>query len=181
MYSVKTKKKDKKSDIPTPHFLCDFLYDIISEHYKPNIILDPCSGDGRLTEKFNCKTIQYEIKNGSDFFCETKTINCDMVIMNPPFNSGNGKTLICELFLDKVFNLINDKNIPVIMICPFGFRLNQTKKSKRWQKLRDEYPPITTIISLPLDIFDDIQFHTEILCFNTNKLNAHYFIPKKLI
>ena len=62
------------------------------------------------------------------------------------------------------------------MICPFGFRLNQTKKSKRWKKLRDNFPPITTIISLPVDIFDGILFHTEIICFNTDKMNSHYFL-----
>jgi type I restriction enzyme M protein len=62
------------------------------------------------------------------------------------------------------------------MICPFGYRLNQKLKSKRWKEIRDNLPPITTIISLPLDIFPNVEFHTEILCFNTNKLKPHYFL-----
>ena len=176
MYSVKTKKKEKRSDIPTPLVLCKYLYDIISPHYQPKIILDPCAGDGRLTKYFDCEKKEYEIKEGKDFFVETLEITCDLVLMNPPFNSGNGKTLICDLFLDKVYKLISDKTIPIIMICPFGFRLNQTKKSKRWKKLRDNFPAITTIISLPVDIFDGILFHTEIICFNTDKMNSHYFL-----
>ncbi len=58
-----------------------------------------------------------------------------------------------------------------------GFRLNQRKISKRWKWLRDNCPPITSIISLPLDIFDNVQFHSEILIFNVPKLKPHYFLP----
>jgi type I restriction-modification system DNA methylase subunit len=179
MYNVKHKKKEKKSDIPTPDLLCKFLYDILSPHYNPKVILDPCAGDGRLTKYFNCEKINYEIKDGKDIFdinIPLRSINCDMVIMNPPFNSGNGKTLISELFFNRVYDLIKDRNIPIIMICPFGFRLNQKKKSCRWKSLRDWFPNITTIISLPLDYFKDVLFHTEILCFNTDKLKPHYFL-----
>ena len=42
--------------------------------------------------------------------------------------------------------------------------------------LRDKYPEITTIISLPVDTFDDVLFHTEIICFNTDKMKPHYFL-----
>lgn len=182
MYNVKTKKNEKRSDIPTPDLICKFLYDIISPHYNPKVILDPCAGDGRLTKYFNCDKINYEIKDGKDIFdLNIDNIDCDMVMMNPPFNSGNGKTLIAELFLDRVYNLITDRSIPIIMICPFGFRLNQKKKSKRWKKLRDNYPDISTIISMPVDIFEDILFHTEIICFNTPKLKPHYFLTEDYI
>ena len=57
MYNVKHKKKEKRSDIPTPDLLCKFLYDILSPHYNPKVILDPCDGDGRLTKYFNCEKI----------------------------------------------------------------------------------------------------------------------------
>ena len=57
-----------------------------------------------------------------------------------------------------------------------GFRLNQRINSTRWKKIRDEYPPISTIISLPLDIFEDTLFHSEIIGFNTDKLKPHYFL-----
>ena len=57
-----------------------------------------------------------------------------------------------------------------------GFRLNQRYTSTRWKKMRDIYPEITTIISLPLDTFDDTLYHSEIVCFNTNLFKPHYFI-----
>tara|TARA_R110000824_G_scaffold280101_6_gene468200 strand:+ start:548 stop:1105 length:558 start_codon:yes stop_codon:yes gene_type:complete len=184
MYNNKSKKNDKRNDIPTPTLLCDFLYDLLIPHYKPDIILDPSSGDGRLAKPFLVKTkskvIQYEIKKGKDFLKETKKINCDMVLCNPPFNSGNGKKLIGELFLNKIFELCGN-DIPVIMFCPMGQRLNNVKKSIRWRDMRDILPPITTIITLPIDIFDDTKFHSEILCFNTDKLNPHYFLPDDVI
>jgi hypothetical protein len=180
MYNVKTKKKEKRNDISTPLLLCKFLYDLLILHYQPKTILDPSCGDGRLTDLFNCDIIQYEIKQGKDFLLEKDKIDCDMVICNPPFNSGNGKKLICGLFLDKVFELC-DNDIPVIMFVPMGLRLNQTKKSPRWKEMRDLMPQITTIITLPLDIFDDVEFHTEIICFNTDKLKPHYFLPNEYI
>ena len=44
-----------------------------------------------------------------------------------------------------------------------GVRLNQNKGSKRWRWLRDRAPAITSIISLPRDIFGSVDFHCEIL------------------
>ena len=95
--------------------------------------------------------------------------------MNPPFNIGSGRKLSVEVFMDKVLSLV-DNEIPIIMICPMGFRLNQRIKSKRWRKIRDNYPEISSIISLPLDIFDDTLYHSEIICFNCDRFNPHYFL-----
>ena len=95
--------------------------------------------------------------------------------MNPPFNVGYGRKLSVEVFMDKVLELVNN-DIPIIMITPMGFRLNQKENSKRWRKIRDTYPPITSIISLPLDIFEDTLFHCEIICFNCDKFKPHYFL-----
>ena len=86
-----------------------------------------------------------------------------------------GRKLAVEVFMDKVLQLC-DNNIPIIMICPMGFRLNQRITSKRWRNMRDNYPKICSIISLPLDIFEDTLFHCEILCFNCDKLEPHYFL-----
>ena len=57
-----------------------------------------------------------------------------------------------------------------------GFRLNQTNRSKRLKKMKNIYPEISSIISLPVDTFENTNFHTEILCYNTEYLKAHYFI-----
>lgn len=175
VYNKGENKGQKRSDTPTDKRICQFLHQIISENYNPQKILDPCCGDRRLTELFDCDVINYEIKEGTDFLKETKKIDCDFCIMNPPFNIGSGRKLSVEVFMDKVLELV-DNNIPIIMICPMGFRLNQKINSKRWRKIRDNYPPIETIISLPLDIFEDTLYHSEIICFNTNKLKSHYFL-----
>ena len=176
IYVKKDNKGKKRSDTPTPLTLCKFLYNIIKKEYNPKIILDPCCGDERLTNNFkNCKIINYEIKHGKDFLKETDKINCDLVIMNPPFNIGSGRKLAVEVFMDKVLSLVDFKT-PIVMICPMGFRLNQRYKSSRWKKIRDKYPPITTIISLPIDCFENTLFHSEIVCFNTHLLKPHYFL-----
>jgi hypothetical protein len=110
----------------------------------------------------------------------------NLVIINPPFNAdpalrkylktkGQGKALLPELFLDQTWKLFG-KDIPCVCFVPSGFRLNQRKKSKRWRKVRDDYPEIKSIISLPLDIFPGVLFHTEILIFNLDDLRPHYFL-----
>ena len=176
VYVKKDNKGKKRNDTPTPDNLCKFLHDIISSNYKPTRILDPCAGDKRLTKYFSdCDVINYEIKEDKDFLKETKKIDCDLVIMNPPFNIGTGRKLAVEVFMDKVLELV-DNTVPIIMITPMGYRLNQRIKSARWRKMRDTYPDITTIISLPLDIFEDTLFHVEIIGYNTDFLKPHYFI-----
>ena len=99
-----------------------------------------------------------------------------MVIVNPPFNQGKGRKFMPELFLDKILELCG-KDVGIVMITPMGFRLNQKTTSKRWKKILFEYPPITSIISLPVNCFDDTLFHTEILCFNLPFLKPHYLLP----
>ena len=175
VYNKKQNKGEKRSDTPTPLWLCDNLYEIIAEHYNPKTILDPCCGDSRLTNKFNCNKIEYEIKQNKDFLNETDKIDCDFVIMNPPFNIGQGRKLSVEIFMDKVLELCG-KDVPIVLITPMGFRLNQRMKSSRWKKMKKDYPAITSILSLPIDTFDDTLFHTEVLFFNMSKLKPHYFI-----
>ena len=107
--------------------------------------------------------------------------------MNPPFNIDNktkeyiqehygGRPLLPEVWLQKAIELFG-KDMPVVMFTPYGFRLNQTEVSKRWLKFSSgEYPEITSIISLPKDVFDGILFHSGVLCFNLPKLKGHYFV-----
>jgi len=100
-----------------------------------------------------------------------------LVIMNPPFNlGGQGRKLAVEVFMDKVLEVLKDKTTPIVLITPMGFRLNQRIKSVRYKKVRDKYPPITSIISLPLDCFKDTLFHCEILIFNLKMPQFHYFL-----
>lgn len=175
MSMYKNDHSKKPSDIPTPYEVCDYLYEILKP-FDPKVILDPCAGDRRLTASFDSEIINYEIKEGKDFFKASDPISCSMVIMNPPFNGT--RPLFPEKFLDHTLNLVGF-DVPIIMFSPFAFRLNNHKKSERYKKLRTIYPKITTIISLPVDIFDLKTFHTEILIFNGDQLNLppHLILP----
>lgn len=181
VYNKAENNTKKPTDTKTPIELCKFLYELLKDKYDKNdiTILDSCCGDKRLTQYFiNSKIINYEIKDNKDFLKETNKIDCDLCIMNPPFNlGGQGRPLAVEIFLDKVLELTNN-NLPIIMICPMGFRLNNKNTSKRLKKFKTKYPEITTIISLPLNCFDDTLFHSEIVCFNTDFLKPHYFFYK---
>lgn len=165
----------KRSDIETPKPVCDFIAKLFP---SVKVVLDPCKGSGNLLVPFTkhgCTTISYEIKDGQDFLEYTGELICDLVVCNPPFNLGVGKRLGSEIFLEKIVNVCG-LYVPIVLFVPMGFRLNQRKISGRWKWLRDEMPDITTIISLPIDAFDDVLFHSEILIFNAPNLKPHYFL-----
>ena len=107
--------------------------------------------------------------------------------MNPPFNIDSktkkyiqehygGRPLLPEVWFSKAIELFGN-DVPIVMFTPYGFRLNLTMESKRWLKFtNEEYPAITSIISLPKNLFEDILFHSEILIFNLPGLSGHYFV-----
>ena len=166
-------KNPKRSDIETPPKVAQFISDLF-----PNVsfVFDPCKGNGNLLKPFaqrGCVTNGLDIKDGVDFLSITYDVYCDLVVCNPPFNLGVGKKLGSELFLEKILEVCS-KNVPIVLFVPMGFRLNQRKSSSRYRKIRDVYPPITSIVSLPLDIFQDVLFHNEILIFNAPNLKPHY-------
>ena len=46
----------------------------------------------------------------------------------------------------------------------------------RWKWLRDECPAkITSLMALPLNCFEGVQFHAEIVFFNARHLEPHLF------
>ena len=114
-----------------------------------------------------------------------------MIICNPPFNNNMAmgesflseygkKTLIPFAFLDRMRKLYGN-NTPIVLMVPMGFRLNQKVKSARWKSLRDASVQITSILSLPLDIYPNVEFHNEVLFFNMPMLEPHYFLPDEYI
>ena len=173
-------KNPKRSDIPTPE---NVAYFITSLFPREKFVFDPCCGDGALLVPFIEKGIEthgIDIKRGENFLSFHPShfhFKPSLVVCNPPFNLGVGKKLGSEIFLEHIIKCFPYTKI--VLFVPMGFRLNQRKTSKRWKWLRDNCLPITSIISLPLDIFDKIQFHNEILIFNAPKLKAHYFLPKE--
>lgn len=195
-------KNEKKATIFTPDYVSEFLYDLIHPHIKKSdgIVIDPCVGEGSLLKPW--KKDGYAVM-GIDIehqgFPNTKVKNyleiqkdeikekISLVIMNPPFNIDSktkqyikehygGRPLLPEVWFAKAVKLFGSE-VPIVMFTPYGFRLNQTENSKRWVKfINEEYPPITSIVSLPKDVFENILFHSEVLIFNIPKLGGHYFV-----
>ncbi len=162
----------KRSDIPTPLWLCDWLYRTISPVYPARRILDPSAGDDRLTAPWNdTEVVRYELKDGKNFLA---ALPCavDLVLCNPPFNLGVGRKLGSEVFLEKIVDVVGSET-PIVLMTPMGFRLNQRRTSPRIAKIRDRYPRITSIVSLTIDTYEDVLFHSEILFFNMPKLPPH--------
>lgn len=168
------------------------IYNILKySGLKCEKILEPSIGEGLLTKYFKDESIIYGVdidKKGKDycnyFFHEdfenfdTK-IDIDLVLCNPPFNGHKSRKLYPEVFLKKIVELYGN-DIPIVIIVPHGVRLNQRIKSERWKWI-DKNLEITSILSLPVDIFEGILFHTEILFFNIPNIKPHYFLDLKKV
>jgi type I restriction enzyme M protein len=99
----------------------------------------------------------------------------------------SSRPLIPEVFLNKTLELFG-KKIPIVLFTPYNMRLNfvtKNSKSKRYKKfINNEYPEISSIISLPTDIYNHdplneiVKFHSEILIFNINNIKPHYFFKE---
>jgi len=193
---------EKKATIYTPDTISKFLFDTISPYVnkRDGVIFDPCVGSGSLLRPWQNDSydvlgidIEYQgfkntkVQNYLQMTKKDIKENIALVIMNPPFNIDKktkeyikqhygGRPLLPEVWLQKALNLV-DKNTPIVMFTPYGFRLNQTEHSTRWLRFyNQEYPEITSIISLPKDAFEGILFHSEVLCFNLPQLKGHYFV-----
>lgn len=180
--NVAKNKGEKANDTPTPIELVQYITDLLKPlDYKR--VLDPACGSGILTSLMKgVDVIGYDILREKDFFDAGKE-DVDLVICNPPFNrggGGKGRVLLPEAFMDKIIDVV-ESGTPIILITPMGFRLNCRKASKRRCKMIEgHYPEISSIISLPLDIFKDVLFHTEVLCFNCDWLKPHYTYGEKI-
>jgi type I restriction enzyme M protein len=173
----------RPADIETPPGLCRFLHDLIAPLHEVRTILDPSAGRGNLTRPWRgVRVISYEIKQGRDFLTTTGRIACDLVLCNPPFSAdnGRGKVNLVPLFLERILEAVRPET-PIVLFAPMTFRLGQTTASARWRWLRDECPPITSIVSLPRDVFPSVDYHCEILLFNTPRLRPHYFLPDEYL
>lgn len=201
----------------------------ISEIIQPELsevttIIDPSIGSGNLTDYYKDKfRIGVDIEDFSpdvDFFSNEDFLDwtgedypkIDLVIMNPPYNHtkesrkkwGRG-SLLPELFADKCFKLFG-KDVKMILFTPMGLRLNTrcytTMQGSRYRNIRDNWGEITSIVTLPLDLFPNPDFDVsrpferrnpkkgiktsnikrketqqEILFFNMPKLKPHYCLP----
>lgn len=194
-YGFLGRKYDKESRVYTPTKVAQYLHDVILSVYKPEVILDPCVGTGRLIAPWweDARIVGIDLVNQDplcdefreypfDLFTTWSLPKPDLVLCNPPFN-GTGPTggmMWPEKFLRKIVELFG--LIPVVLFVPHGFRLNQRSHSGRWRWLTEpEAPKITSIISLPLDTFPDVKFHCEILIFNISGLPPHLFLGENYV
>ncbi|MEM7071321.1 MAG: SAM-dependent methyltransferase, partial [Pseudomonadota bacterium] len=178
--------------------VCKFLFSILNGKINKGVILDPCVGNGALLKPFlkaGYDTIGIDIidQGFEDTICQNfltiekgKFEKPALVIANPPFNIDDttkalaseisgARPLLPEVWLQKIIHLWGI-DIPICLFAPYGLRLNQTLVSKRWRKfVEGVYPPISSIIALPKDIYKNVLFHSEILVFNVKNIEPHYF------
>lgn len=218
----------KNHTIFTPPPVCNWLAEVLTDELKSiETIFDPCVGAGNLLHVFKNKTLL-----GVDIEDFTPNINyfwqddfltwrgnypvMDLVIMNPPYNhtketrkKWGRSSLLPELFAAKCFELWGI-DLKLIMFTPMGFRLNTRcstrKQGDRYRNIRDKFGPITSIVTLPLDVFPNPDFdpekdevrrnpkkkifqsnikrketQQEIIFFNMPKLKPHYLLPDKVL
>lgn len=192
-------RNTKDSTVYTPASVSRYLFGLVSgliDRKKP--VLDPCVGGGALLAPFDeakFNTIGIDIEDQG--YPGTRLLNYlevekgalpppALVIMNPPFNIDRKtkrdmaakygrRPLLPEVWLQKAIELFG-KEVPIILFTPYGMRLNLTRKSARWVKFASgQYPEISSIVSMPKDVFDGILFHSEVLIFNLPDLKGHYF------
>ena len=190
---------EKNATIYTPDGVCNFLFQLL--HDKIDLygtVFDPCVGAGALLwpfkeAGFNTLGIDIEYQGFPNTICENYLAvtpgtfaTPSLVIANPPFNIDDKtkelaaelagrRPLLPEVWLQKIIQLWG-KDVPICLFAPYGLRLNQSLNSRRWQAfVTGEYPKISSIVSLPKDIYDGVLFHSEVLIFNIEGLEAHYF------
>jgi len=181
--------EQKDSTVYTPSGVSQFLFDILHDKIDRNgTVMDPCVGAGSLLwpfvdAGFETKGIDVEDQGFPDTivrdFITVKKGDYEkpsLVIANPPFNIDDKtkeivstlfgrRPLLPEVWLNKTVQLWGD--VPIVLFAPYGLRLNQTTKSKRWRRFVDgAYPEIVSIVSLPKDVYEGVTFHSEILMFN---------------
>jgi hypothetical protein len=185
----------KSNIVYTPDVVVAKIWSIIDDSgYKYNTILDPAVGKGALMkDKSDCIIVGVDTEdhklNIDKFVCKKfeETIiedyvgyQPDLIVMNPPFAGHPSRLLYPEVFLRHATDLFGD--IPTVMICPPNLRLNQRKSSKRWKWLFYNIE-INGILTLPIDIFDNVLFHTEVLFMNFPsfaKIKPHSWLEELL-
>ncbi|MEN6367645.1 MAG: hypothetical protein ABFC88_12595 [Thermoguttaceae bacterium] len=204
------RENPKRSDIYTPPGVASFLYETLrmasplKRRGGPSAgggrcvrnfatILDPAIGTGQLTQPWwdaghtiiGCDIVSKRAECHKYYHSRYEDLEKiewtpGLVVCNAPFNGAAGRKLYPEVFLEHTFKLFGIHQ-PIVLFTPMGMRLNQRRKSSRWRSLRDCGAELTSIISLPLDIFPGVEFHSEILMFNLRGVKPHYFLPENAL
>jgi hypothetical protein len=179
----------KRSDIYTPPPVAEFIFELLRNH-NYQTVLDPAIGQGALTAPWRAaghSILGCDIEAASKPYADVFRIGPfeaitdwdapkpDIAIVNAPFNGADKKALYPEVFLKSLVHLFGP-NLPIVLFAPMGLLLNQRMRSTRWQWLRDCGLEITSILSLPLDVFRGVEFHAEVIFLNIAGLKPHYFL-----
>jgi len=219
----------KNHTIFTPPPVCKWLSEILKDEItEGGMIFDPSVGSGNLLDSF-----ENVIKLGADIEDFSPNIDSfflgdfldwekgdypspDLTMANPPYNhtvesrkKWGRSTLLPELFASHCFNIFG-KNSKMVLFTPMGLRLNTrcytSKQGDRYRNIRDNWGDITSIVSLPLDVFPNPDYDNsidevrrnprkgilksnikrketqqEILFFNMPNLKPHYCLPDSVI
>lgn len=165
-------KRSTINKVSTPLYVGKWLYLLLRDKIPDGRILDPCSGSGNLLASWN-NTLALEIDRGQNFFDYDNIDNVSLVLCNPPWNGKCGS----YAFFKHIIKLFGPK-IPLVMLVPMGFRLNQKYRSGRWREIRDSGAEINSIVSCPIDLYENVYAHSEILIFNIKGLEPHYWLPE---
>lgn len=163
------KQSPENGIVYTPPHIAQFLFDLLSP-LGPQIVLDVASGNGALSLPWRgvASVIEYELAFGNDFFTSPDFIESGLVLCNPPF--GQEKE-----FLRRILMVV-PTTTPVVLFATHRVRLGSYASSDDWQWCRDDWPPISSIISLPRGVFKGVNDTVEILVFRVPRLLPHYFL-----
>ena len=192
-------RDQKNATVYTPPAVSRFLFGILHDKIdRTGVVIDPCVGAGSLLVPFQeagfaTKGVDIDDQGYPrtlvrDFISIRKgeISTPSLVVANPPFNidektrdliyqSFGRRPLLPEVWLNKSVELWGS-SVPIALFAPYGLRLNQSVGSRRWRMFVDgSYPAISSIVALPKDVYDNVLFHSEILIFNIEGLNGHYF------
>jgi hypothetical protein len=223
--------KEKNHTIFTPPTVCNWLYETLKPELNTvQTVFDPACGSGNLLRPFKeagkvtvgCDIDDFGADCVDQFFRDDfltwrgEFPKMDLCMLNPPFNHSVesrrkwGKTnLLPELFIQKCFDLFG-KETKAVLFTPMGFRLNTRcyteKQGGRYRNIRDNMGKISSIVSVPLDMFPNPDYDNslpeqrrnvgkgimksnikrkeiqqEIIFFNMPNLDPHYCLPDSVI
>lgn len=183
-YSRRQKRCNK---IQTPLHVSQFIYDLLVDKFEfGQRVIDPACGEGNLLRPWNEFFFCYGVDidqprevvgrfRRADFLTsKVCSFKSDLILCNPPFSGSTSN--LAFAFFRRIQELW--EGVPLVFIAPMTFRLNNNNlDSTRYAWLRDHGPQIKSIIALPRDIFPGVSVHTEILIYNIDGLEPHYYMP----
>ena len=171
-------------DTPTPTGIAQYVYDLLSPIIPPEKtrLLDPCAGTGRYANRLNqpwqnngAEIVRYEIKEGKDSFRCRRLTNIGLTIANPPFSKGQSISFLRHIIK------VAGSDTPIVLFGPADMLFRLYRSSPNWQYIHDLAERISSIIILPRNAFQAIDWPTLGLVLNIPALPPCLSIPDKYL